>query len=74
MLIVAGLSIVLLIAVAAWRANVVAVAYRLIMGRPAIVTYETWETFSCPEPGNPNRVCTKFTNTTQPAFSPPPTP
>ena len=70
----AGLSIVLLIAVAAWRANVVAVAHRLVMGRPAIVSYETWGTFSCPEPGNPNKVCTKYTNTTQPGFLPPPTP
>ena len=74
MLIVAGLGIVLLMAAVAWRSDAFLLAYRLVMGRPMVVTQQSWETFSCPEPGEPNKVCTKYTNTRQPGYFPTPRP
>jgi hypothetical protein len=74
MLIVAGLGMVFLMGVVAWRADVFVVAYHVVMGRPLIVSYEAWDVVPCPQGSNPNRICTKSANPAQPALLPTPAP
>ncbi|HEY0070259.1 MAG TPA: hypothetical protein VGE04_09860, partial [Chloroflexia bacterium] len=66
MLLVAGLTIVLFATLLAWRTNAFVHLYQAILGVPVAASYEAWETVPCPEPGNPNKLCRKYTNTTQP--------
>lgn len=74
MLLVAALGILVFAVVIGLRTNTFVRTYQAVVGMPMAVTHETWEIVPCPGPGNPNRLCEKYANTTQPSLFPPPTP